>query len=578
MSDFVPPVADLSFVLRRLAGVESLTGLADFADVGLESLADLLSEAGRFAAEVVAPLNRVGDREGSRLVDGGVVTPTGFAKAWQQYVAAGWAAAPFEPQYGGGGMPWVVAMSIYEMVSGASTAWALCPMLTQGAIHLLTAHGDETQQSTWLPKLVPGEWTATMNLTEPQAGSDVGAVTTRAVPQADGSYRISGQKIFITYGDHDMTDNIVHLVLARTPGAPAGTRGISCFIVPKFVLDAQGRPGPRNAAWCISLEHKLGIHASPTCVMEFDEAEGYLIGEEHAGMRYMFTMMNAARLGVGVEGVGLGERALQQAEQFAAERRQGRAGGSAEPVAIVEHPDVRRMLLTMRALTEAARAICAMTGVAIDQAHHDPDPAQARRAQARADLLTPIAKAWSTDMGNEVAHLGIQVHGGYGFIEETGAAQHARDARITTIYEGTNGIQAIDLVSRKLPMGDGAVAAELYAEIEATVESLGAAGLAPESAALAGSLATLRAATAWLAEHRSTPDDVLAGATPFLRLAGFTVGGWLMGRALLALDGEDEAFAARKRWTASFFLTQLVPQADGLLPAITAGAAPLALP
>jgi alkylation response protein AidB-like acyl-CoA dehydrogenase len=574
MTDFAPPLDDISFVLRRIVQVERLASFDAFADGGLDSLGDVLSEAGRFATEVVAPTNRTGDLEGCTLVDGEVHTPTGFAKAWGQYVAAGWAAAPFAPEYGGGGLPWVVATAIFEMMTAANTAWALCPMLTHGSIHLLQEHGDEGQQATWLPRLVSGEWTGTMNLTEPQAGSDVGAVTTKAVRQPDGTYRISGQKIFITWGDHDMAGNIVHLTLARTPDAAPGTRGISCFIVPKLLLDEHGAPARPNAVTCVSLEHKMGIHGSPTCVMAFDEAEGYLIGEEQAGMRYMFTMMNNARLSVGVEGVGLGERAFQQALGFAQERHQGRAGGSKQSVAIVRHPDVRRMLLTMRSLTEAARAICYETAVATDGAEHHPDTDVARRAQERADLLTPVAKAWSTDVGNEVAHLGIQVHGGYGFVEETGAAQHARDARITTIYEGTNGIQAIDLATRKLGIRDGAALEDLCREIDDVADQLDTAGFSVCSSALAAAVGQVRTTAAWLRDHAA--DDVLAGATPFLRLMGHTVGAWLMGRALLALDGEDPAFAEGKRASASFFLTQLLPRAGGLVPSITAGADALA--
>ena len=543
MGDYTAPVADMRFVLGEMYGVE------------FDGLDEVLAEAGRFVAEVIAPTNRDGDRAGSRRNDdGSVTTPPGFKEAYAKYVEGGWPAAAFDPAYGGGGMPWAVATAIGEMITSANMAFSLCPMLTQGAIHMLHAHGTEEQKQAYLPRLISGEWTGTMLLTEPQAGSDVGALTTRAVRQADGTYRLSGQKIFITWGEHDFTDNIVHITLARTPDAPAGTRGISVFIVPKFLDD-----GTRNDISCVGLEHKMGIHASPTCVMALGEREGavgYLIGDEQQGMRNMFTMMNYARLAVGVEGLAVAERAYQQAVAFARERRQ--------PRPIIEYPDVKRMLMTMRAYTEAMRALCYLNADAIDRGAD---------GQELADLLTPISKGWCTDMGTEVASLGVQVHGGMGYIEETGAAQHYRDVRIAAIYEGTNGIQAIDLVNRKLPMRDGAAMRELLGTMRALdvkVDDL--------RAPLHDAIDAVEHAAEWLLARRESRADALAGATPFLRMCGLVAGGWLLtcaaNRASERRD-TDPVFAAEKVATARFFVHQLLPAARGLLPAVTAGAGAL---
>ncbi len=588
MAEYRAPTEDMTFALQEVVGVGDLAKLPAFADVGLEAVPDLLEEAARFFAEVVSPTNRVGDLTGAvRNDDGSVTLPEPFRGAYEQYVAAGWGGMSFDPEYGGGGFPWVVGIAVSEMMSAANMALSLNPLLTQGSIHALSAHGDDEQKATWLPNLISGEWSGTMNLTEPQAGSDVGALTTRAERQDDGTYRIFGQKIFITWGEHDITDNIVHLVLARTPGAPPGTRGISLFIVPKFLLNPDGTPGERNDVHCVSIEHKLGIHASPTCVLQFGENEGavgHLIGEENAGMRYMFTMMNQARLAVGLEGVALADRAYQAALEYATERRQGTRPDTppGESAVIVEHPDVRRMLMTMKAYIEAMRCLVYLNALSVDIAHHHPDEDERRRGAERTDLLTPLSKAWCTDLGNELTSLAVQVHGGMGFIEETGVAQHYRDIRIAAIYEGTNGIQAMDLVGRKLPMRDGEVVAELVGEIGETVASLSHAGLTELADRLEAAAADLQAASRWILEKGAGgSDDGLAAATPYLRMFGTVVGGWLLGRSALAAtrlladgapNGHDREFLEAKIATARFYASQLLPQVHGLLPAVTAGA------
>jgi alkylation response protein AidB-like acyl-CoA dehydrogenase len=587
MVEYSAPVRDMQFVLEHLCAVRELAGLEAFADFDPDSLADVLHEAGRFVGDVIAPTNRDGDKVGSRRNDDGTVTtPPGFKQAYRQWVDGGWAAAPFDPTYGGGGLPWAVAIAVSEMVTAANMAFSLCPMLTQGAIHMLGAHGSDDQKATYLAQLISGEWSGTMLLTEPQAGSDVGALTTRAVKQPDGTYRLFGQKIFITWGEQDLTENIVHITLARTPDAPAGTRGISVFIVPKFLIAADGSIGERNDITCVGLEHKMGIHASPTCVMalgERDGAVGYLIGDEQQGMRNMFTMMNFARLSVGVEGLAIGERSYQQSVAFAHERRQSRAVGSNETASpIIEHPDVRRMLLTMKAYVEAMRALCYVNAAAIDRGHAAADEDTRLRNQELADLLTPISKGWCTDVGSDVASLGIQVHGGMGFIEETGVAQHYRDVRIAAIYEGTNGIQAIDLVGRKLPMRDGAVVRELLATMRNLDGDLAATDLDDLRAPLTQAIDAIAEAAEWLLRNRANQADVLAGATPFLRMAGLVAGGWLLARAALiatqqraTADAEANAWLDAKIATARFFVTQLLPGAAALLPAVTGGAGQL---
>src|SRR5271166_3123898 len=451
MADYVPPLRDIKFVLEQLVDLPGLSKLAAYEHADPGTVFGVIEESGRFMAGVVGPLNRSGDIAGSALDgDGNVTTAPGFKEAYRQYVDAGWGAVPFSPEFGGGGFPWLVAVVMQEMLASANLAFSLCPLLTQGAIDMLAQHGSPVQQATFLEKMVSGEWAGTMNLTEPEAGSDLGALRTRAVPADDGSWRITGQKIFITFGEHDLVGNIIHLVLARVPGAPPGTKGISCFIVPKYLVNADGSLGARNDLRCVSIEHKLGIHASPTCVMSYGDAggaTGYLIGEANQGMRYMFTMMNNARLSVGVQGLAVAERAYQDALRYAQERRQGRAVGApaGKPSPIVEHPDVRRMLLTMKAYIEAMRALLYTNAVSIDLARHHPDRAEREARRELVDLLTPICKAWCTDLGVELTSFGLQVHGGMGYVEETGVAQYLRDSRIAPIYEGTNGIQAIDV-------------------------------------------------------------------------------------------------------------------------------------
>jgi len=591
MAEYVPPLRDIRFALEELVDLDGLSKLEAYAHTDPETVLGVIEESGRFMAEVIAPLNPVGDAVGSTLDgDGNVTTPPGFKEAYRQYVEAGWGAVPFPDEFGGGGFPWLVAVVMQEMMASASMTFSLCPLLTQGAIDMLEQHGNPAQQATYLEKMVTGEWAGTMNLTEPQAGSDLGAVRAKAVPADDGTWRISGQKTFITFGEHDLAGNIIHLVLARVPDAPPGTRGISCFIVPKYLVNDDGSLGERNDLRCVSIEHKLGIHASPTCVMSYGDAGGavgYLIGEANQGMRYMFTMMNTARLSVGLQGLSVAERAYQDALRYAQERRQGRAIGApkGESSPIIEHPDVRRMLLTMKACIEAMRALVYTNAVSIDLARHHPDRAEREARRELVELLTPISKAWCTDLGVELASAGLQVHGGMGYVEETGVAQYLRDSRISPIYEGTNGIQAIDLVLRKVPMRNGGVVADLLAQMEALSPELNAAGpeLAGIGPALASGASVLREATDWiLSRGPAGPNDALAGATPYLRLAGLVIGGWLMARSALAASrllptagGADAAFLQDKIGTARFYAGQLLPQAAGLLPAVTAGAGPL---
>ena len=584
MSEYLAPLEDMKFALKEVVDIASLTELPNFSKVGLESLDDILDEAGRFFNEVISPTNRVGDLEGSKLnQDGTVTTPTGFKEAYAQYVDAGWGAISFDPEYGGGGFPWLVGIAVTEMLTAANMAMSLNPMLTQGSIHALTAHGDPNQKLAWLPKLITGEWAGTMNLTEPQAGSDVGALTAKAELQENGTYLISGQKIYITWGEHDLTENIIHLVLARTPDAPPGTKGISLFIVPKFIVNDDGSLGEENDVKCLSIEHKLGIHASPTCVLQFGDnggAIGYLVGDENSGMRYMFTMMNQARLAVGLEGLAVADRAYQQALEYALERRQGRRPETpkGESSLIIEHPDVRRMLMTMKAYVEAMRCLVYLNAKAIDIAHHHPDESEREQGRELTDLLTPLSKGWCTDLGNELTSLGIQVHGGMGFVEETGAAQHYRDIRIAGIYEGTNGIQAIDLVGRKLNMRNGDVVFELLTQIDETVTKLNEKGLEEIGLPLKEANESLKTASTWLLESGAANGDaVLAGATPYLRMFGTTIGGWLMANSALSAQQllteatENTEFLQAKIETARFFAQQLLPQATGLLASVTSG-------
>jgi alkylation response protein AidB-like acyl-CoA dehydrogenase len=571
-------VNDLAFVLEHVVGYPEVAAFPGYEHADIETVVGLLQEAGEFMVSAVAPTNRIGDVEGAEHhPDGSVTTPAPFKQAYNDYVAAGWGSVPFPEEFGGGGFPWTVGLAIQEMLGSSNMAFALCPLLTQGAIDALLHYGSDEQKATYLPKMISGEWTGTMNLTEPQAGSDVGALTTRAVPNGDGTFAISGQKIYITFGEHDLADQIVHLVLARTPGAPEGTRGISCFIVPKFLVNEDGSLGDRNAVTCLSIEHKLGIHGSPTCVMEYDGATGYLIGEENLGMRIMFVMMNSARLSVGTQGLALSERAYQDSRDYALVRRQGLAiGATGKDSAIVEFPDVRRMLLTQKAYIAALRRMMLLNAVHIDISTHAPDAQVRARAGEIVGLLTPICKSFGTDLGNELTSLGLQVHGGMGFIEETGVAQYYRDVRITAIYEGTNGIQAADLVGRKLGVRDGASFLEFLAQIREIDGELAQAGDDFESirSELAAQLDSLESATQWmLRTARQDPNAILSGSSPYLRMWGLVVGGWLMARSALAAAGTGDGELAQTQLVlARFYAEQLLPQVSGLSGAATAGA------
>jgi acyl-CoA dehydrogenase len=573
------PLADIASALKTAALPAAIDeGL--FGDLAMEDVDAVLAEAGRFAAEVIAPLNRVGDRHGTPFKDGVVTTPPGWKQAYDGWRSGGWNGLAAPAEWGGQALPQVVSAACIEMWHGASIAFSDGPMLTIGAIDALHVHGSDALKHAYLPKLVSGEWAGTMQLTEPQAGSDVGALRTRAERADDGTYRLKGQKIFITYGEHDLTDNIIHFVLARLTDAPPGTRGISLFLVPKFLVNADGSLGARNDIRAHSVEHKLGIHGSPTCTMILGDqggAVGYLVGAENAGMAAMFTMMNQARLAVGLQGVGVAECATQQALAYARERRQGRAAGTpaTQSAPIIAHPDVRRMLLSMRAQTAAARAICYATAMAIDRSQRTSDAAARQAAHERASLLTPVAKAFSTDVGIEVTSLGVQVHGGMGYIEETGAAQLYRDARIAAIYEGTNGIQAIDLVTRKLPLSRGATVAAHIKDLRNTVEALEASnnpafGAAP--ARLADAIDSLSRTTEWLLGRlEKDADAALAGATPYLRLFGLGTGGCLLARQALAAarDGDD---AAPRIALARFFAENFAVQGGALERTIIDGA------
>ena len=585
MDGYRAPLDDIRFTLDHVAPIASLALRPAFAHADLETVSGLLEEAGRFAEEVVAPTNRDGDREGAQLIDGRVVTPDSFHAAYARYVASGWGAMQHPEEVGGGGFPLLAALAVKELITSANMAFSLNPLLTTGAVHLLTHHGSEEQRARYLPRMVTGEWAGTMNLTEPQAGSDVGAVAARAELAGDGSYRITGQKIYITYGDHDLSEQIVHLVLARLPDAPPGTKGISLFLVPKILVDADGSLGEPNDVQVLSLEHKLGIHASPTCVMAFGEraggAVGELVGEPNDGMRQMFTMMNDARLGVGLQGLAVAERAAQHAEAFARDRLQGRAPGAAPGVAspIIDHPDVRRMLLETRATIDAMRALCYENARAIDLSLQAEDEAERLAGQQLADLLTPLSKSWCTDLGVELTSTALQVHGGMGYVEETGVAQHMRDARIAPIYEGTNGIQAIDLVMRKLPSGGGGVVHGLIDEL-ASVEL--PSSMADLAAPLHAAYDAARGATKQLLELRAEhSEDVLAGADAYLRLLSTVIATGLVVRGVVrahasAVDGVLPGYAAgvleARVLRARVLVTRVLPAVHGLVPIVTAGA------
>ena len=566
------PLADMDFALKYGAALLPALEQGFFGDLTMDDVDAVLAEAGRVAAEVIAPLNRVGDEAGASFKDGVVTTAPGWQEAYDAWRQGGWNGLASPTEWGGQGLPQVLNAACTEMWNAAAMAFGVGPMLTMGAIDALNAHGSDALKRTYLEKLISGEWTGTMQLTEPQAGSDVGALRTRAERAGDGSYRITGQKIFITYGEHDLTDNIIHFVLARLPDAPPSTRGISLFLVPKILLNADGSLGARNDVRAHSVEHKLGIHGSPTCTMIFGDrggATGFIVGEENAGMAAMFTMMNRARLAVGLQGVGIAERATQQALTYARERRQGRTAGmpATESAPIIAQPDVRRMLLSMRALTQAARTICYATAMALDRAERGDDKAARQAAHARASLLTPLAKAFSTDIGVEVTSLGIQVHGGMGYIEETGAAQLYRDARIAPIYEGTNGIQAIDLVTRKLPLGGGAVIEGFLGELRGIVEAVDATNdpaLGWTGVRLEEAVDSLARATAWMLAHlENDTDQALAGATPYLRLFGVTTGGCMLAKQALAALRQGADGASRIA-LARFFAENFSVQAAGL--------------
>lgn len=589
MSTYIAPVRDMRFVLNELAGLEEILGLPGFEETDRDVVEAILEEAGKFASEVIDPINPKGDRNGSVCKDGVVTSAEGYKEAYKLFCETGWHAMPGNPKYGGQGLPSLVSMAVSEMWKSASIAFALCPMLTNGAIEAIAHHGSEEMKAKYLPNMVSGTWTGTMNLTEPQAGSDLSAIRTKAAAHPDGTYRITGTKIFITWGEHDMAENIIHLVLARLPDAPPGLKGISLFLVPKFLVNEDGSLGARNDLICASVEHKLGIHASATAVMSYGEKEGaigYLVGEVNKGVGYMFTMMNHARLNVGLEGVGVSERAYQHALAYARERIQGAPIGdrSGEAKPILYHPDVRRMLMDMKSRTEAMRTLAYWVAGHMDRAHRHPDPAVRAKSQSYVDLLTPVVKGWSTESGVEIASIGIQVHGGVGFVEETGAAQYMRDARITPIYEGTTAIQANDLIGRKLARekndaGEtGMTAKALLAEMASFANKLATeANLSDIAQPLGKAVDAMTEATHWiLKNYDSNPQAAAAGAVPFLKLTGIVAGGWLMAQAAQIAqghitNGSSDNFYKAKLATARYFAQHLLPQAQGLATAITGG-------
>ena len=580
------PLRDMQFVLENVVGLERLAALPGVDTADGELVGQILDEGGKLANEVLAPLNSFGDKTGVKIENGVVRTPEGFSDAYRQFWEGGWNGAPFEEEYGGMGLPWAVATALQEMWQASNMAFGLCPLLTQAAIDALIRVGTEEQKRVYLPKLVSGEWTGTMNLMEPQAGTDLGQIRTKAEKLEDGTYLLRGQKIFITYGDHDWTENIVHLVLARSPDDIPGVKGLSLYLVPKFIPDENGNPGMRNDARPLSVEHKIGIHASPTCVMGYGENEGaraWLVGEENKGIENMFIMMNNARLAVGLQGLAIAERAYQQAADFAKTRVQSRSvAGSSGPVTIINHPDVRRMLMTMRAEIEAMRGLVYDVAAAIDLAERLQDQEAAARAQRRVDLLIPVVKAWCTDNAVVICSTNVQIHGGMGFIEETGAGQHYRDARILPIYEGANGIHALDLVGRKVARDGGEAVGELVSEIDATLAALKADGADTTLARMAERLEagrnTLVAATEWLVQ--TMPKDPEAGASPsavYLKMLGLVVGGWMMARSglaakqALAEDGADKSFLEAKLVTVRHYADHRLTQCPALLDTITAG-------
>ena len=584
MTAYSAPLRDMRFVINELAGLSEITALSAFAEqeVSPDLVEAVLEEAAKLAAEMLAPLNKSGDLQGARIDAQGVIAADGFADAYRSFIDGGWNGISCETEYGGQGLPELFNTAAQEMWNAANMSFALCPLLNAGAIEAIRNAGSAEQHALYLPRMVSGEWTGTMNLTEAQAGSDLSAVRARATPEGD-HYRIFGQKIFITWGEHDMTENTIHLVLARTPDAPEGVKGISLFLVPKFLVNPDGSLGARNDVRAVSIEHKLGIHASPTCVMAFgdqDGAIGYLVGEENKGLAYMFIMMNEARFKIGLQGLGVAERAYQAALAYAKERVQGRPVGakSGDRVSIIHHPDVRRMLMSMKAQNEAMRALAYVAAMHMDLARYHPDPATRQNHQRRVDLLIPVVKGWSTELSIEIASLGVQVHGGMGYVEETGVSQHLRDARITTIYEGTTGIQAADLAGRKLSMDQGATMRALIAEIEATVESLGQSpgdDLAIIRDGLRDGVHALTAATEHLLSDND-PRSVMAVSVDYLMLTGTVCGGWQMARAAQVAQsklmlGEDAAFYEAKLITARFYIEHLLPKASASLRSIQSG-------
>ena len=583
MSAYAAPLKDMKFVLHELSGLAEVAKLPGCAEATPDTVDAILEEAARFSSGVLDPLNWTGDRQGSQWNDGAVTTPEGFRQAYRQFVEGGWNGLSVEPEWGGQGLPKMVATPVTEMMTAANMSFSLCPVLTQGAIQALTLYASEPLKKVFLQKMVAGTWTGTMNLTEPQAGSDLALIRSRAVREGD-HYRISGQKIFISFGEHDLTENIVHLVLARTPDAPPGVKGISLFVVPKFMVNADGSLGARNGATCASIENKLGVHASPTAVMVHENAVGYLVGEENKGLSYMFVMMNAERFDVGVQGVAIAERAFQRALAYARDRMQGNGlGGGSKTVAIINHPDVRRMLMLMKSQTEAMRALAYVVAGALDAAQRHPDKSARSQNLAFAELMIPVVKGWSTETGVEVASLGVQVHGGMGFIEETGAAQYLRDVRITTIYEGTTGIQANDLVGRKIAR-EGGVTIRGWLEMLQVLDGELCASKNADIAAVRDSLATganavSRCVDYILATAGTDPRAAYSGAVPFLKLMGIVCGGWQMARAAivaekrLAEGAGDAAFYRTKITTARFYADHVLVQAPGLAATMVNGAA-----
>ncbi len=558
MPDYIPPIEDMNFLLTHVTKLSKLG--RDDLDAGMVEA--ILGEAGKLASDVLAPLNVAGDKTAAKVSDGVVTTSPGFKAAYKQYCDGGWNAVPFDPDFGGQGLPWLMSFPVQEMWQSANMAFGLCPLLNQGAVDAIHTWGTDEQKKTYLAKLISGEWTGTMNLTEPQAGSDLALLRSKAIPNDDGTYRISGQKIFITYGEHDFTGNIVHLVLARLPDAPEGTKGISLFLVPKFLDDGAGNYTKRNDLKCVSLEHKLGIHGSPTCTMSFGDnggATGYLLGKENEGLKCMFTMMNNARLSVGLQGVAIAERALQAAIAYAKDRKQGKPLTGGDTAAIIEHPDIRRMLLSMASQVEAGRALAYEAAQYLDLAR-----AGDKTAQFAVDLLTPVVKAWSTDMACEVTSTAVQVHGGMGFIEETGVAQYYRDARILPIYEGTNGIQSNDLIFRKILRDSGAAAFGWMAQSRQQI-------FAYKNEALWTSLSKLEEATKLIVSKASDLDALAAIAVPYLKLFGLTAAGIMLARSTLVADQMGEDFARRKKARTEFFMTHILTQSPGLADTVSGG-------